>query len=493
MTSWRMALTSSLFLVLLILTAVQAVAQTTDNQQTKSSSGNSLTVLPTSINLAATTGDTKERILVLKATQPITMPRVLQLDLLRADNGNNLPLNTIYLKQALPPTLTSNTEYTELLTINLANAPRGEYSGNLLLTYEGGSQTLSVNIKVKDGWCFPLVLLILGVLVGMVVTNYRGRGLVRDRHLVLGQDLSRQIARDPALHDPDTQPYSGPLPMPADYGVGKVFRNQLDNDLREAVTALEVQHWDEAGQALDHASTTLNRWRKARLGWISQLRVVKELETDISAEPGLASSRNLQQLHQAILDAQLKAATLDTPQALRDLVDPERLAFLDYQSLSILITKVTEPGKNDEFRTALDNLLPLTDKDYLQHYGDLKALVIAEPKVAPPKPAVGSLEVGSSTDKDYAAAAVWEPVRGDDRLAAPKIFVFRWATFGLAVGLLAITGFINLYVNNATFGANGVTEYFGLVLWGFGAETTRSAVAQLVQNWGIDAGSTTSK
>jgi hypothetical protein len=65
---------------------------------------------------------------------------------------------------------------------------------------------------------------------------------------------------------------------------------------------------------------------------------------------------------------------------------------------------------------------------------------------------------------------------------------FTWLTYAFAVVFLALAGFVELYGGRLDFGANGITDYFTLLVWGFSAEATRASVAEMVQGWGISAG-----
>ena len=69
--------------------------------------------------------------------------------------------------------------------------------------------------------------------------------------------------------------------------------------------------------------------------------------------------------------------------------------------------------------------------------------------------------------------------------AGRRLRWFTWITYGLAVTLLALAGFVELYEGQSTFGSAGVADYFTLLAWGFGSEATRSAVATMIQGWGI--------
>jgi hypothetical protein len=62
-----------------------------------------------------------------------------------------------------------------------------------------------------------------------------------------------------------------------------------------------------------------------------------------------------------------------------------------------------------------------------------------------------------------------------------RLKLFRYGTHVLALTLLVWMGFNELYATSTTFGADGTKDYLALFLWGFGAEATRSAVADLVK------------
>jgi hypothetical protein len=69
--------------------------------------------------------------------------------------------------------------------------------------------------------------------------------------------------------------------------------------------------------------------------------------------------------------------------------------------------------------------------------------------------------------------------------AGQRLRWFMWLTCFITVVLLALAGFVELYSTRANFGSNGLGDYFALLAWGFGAEATRSAIADMVQSWGI--------
>jgi hypothetical protein len=72
--------------------------------------------------------------------------------------------------------------------------------------------------------------------------------------------------------------------------------------------------------------------------------------------------------------------------------------------------------------------------------------------------------------------------------AGRRLRWFTWLTYAVAVIFLALAGFVELYNASPDFGANGIGDYFTLLAWGFGAEATRAAIADMVQGWSISTG-----
>ncbi|MDF5726662.1 MAG: hypothetical protein PUP92_01145 [Rhizonema sp. PD38] len=63
------------------------------------------------------------------------------------------------------------------------------------------------------------------------------------------------------------------------------------------------------------------------------------------------------------------------------------------------------------------------------------------------------------------------------------MYWFNWLSYAIAVSLLAGAGFGQLYATQPMFGANGWSDYFTLLAWGFGAEATRDAITKVVRDW----------
>ena len=87
----------------------------------------------------------------------------------------------------------------------------------------------------------------------------------------------------------------------------------------------------------------------------------------------------------------------------------------------------------------------------------------------------------------------WLPFYSGD--AKSRLRWFEIATYAAALILLGGTGFNEVYLKKLTFGAELWSDYFALLVWGFGAEATRDSVTSTLRGWGtpVDSKSTDAK
>lgn len=76
----------------------------------------------------------------------------------------------------------------------------------------------------------------------------------------------------------------------------------------------------------------------------------------------------------------------------------------------------------------------------------------------------------------------WLPFAPGD--AKTRLRWFEIATYAAALILLGGTGFNEVYLKKLTFGADLWSDYFALLVWGFGAEATRDSVTSTLRGWG---------
>lgn len=93
-----------------------------------------------------------------------------------------------------------------------------------------------------------------------------------------------------------------------------------------------------------------------------------------------------------------------------------------------------------------------------------------------------SLKIPLLRPAPFTRAWNWEdPVSG----ANARLKIFTMSSYAIAIIFLAGAGFNQLYVDQATFGANPWKDYCALMVWGFGSEATRDAVTRVLQGMGV--------
>jgi hypothetical protein len=505
----------------------------------------SVMVSPSQLVIKAVQGERLTRTLLIRSTEQLRSVQVMALDLVDAAGDTQFPAGAVTI-DAVPGALAPDEPVTLLLTFDLATAQPGSYSGELLISYQGGSRSVPVQLHVKSQPWLPLLSLIAGIALGVGVSSYRVRGRPRDEVMVRLGQLRTQLKVDEELHT-----------------LGLPFLQRIDAALADVEVALEGQQWSEAESAADEAYAVWKRWRRGRPDWIVQFTAYRELMERLSAlsehsalarqllqsardtyrnapdqaEPGafreqialliqktnqvlslqvrlsaLSSVEPKGSIHAAILrqrldelsplgdagDQQLKALDEElegTLSRLRKETLAELLGFLKARSDEESGALVTA------FEARVEALPPRADSAYAELLNELMdASDTWEPGEAPPagqevSPSLpyalrgtGVGDTGEDTRAQLLASLPTVRVQslGEDvQRASQRLRWFRWLTYAVTVALLALAGFAELYGMRADFGANGTGDYFALLAWGFGAEATRSAISDMIQSWGL--------
>ncbi|MGC9348823.1 MAG: hypothetical protein ACP5JG_11835 [Anaerolineae bacterium] len=509
-----------------------------------------ITLTPSQLNIAAIQGQSVSRTLVIRASEEMAAIEIVPMVLAGAQDGDNFPTDFIEIGLETD-NLPANGILSVPLRFNLARVEPGQYNGQLLINYRGGSRSLPVRMSVKAPPWLPLVVLVLGVALGIAVSAYRARGRPRDEAMVRLGQIRTQMKVDEELRD-----------------LGTPFMRRIESELADAEVALEGQQWDRAQEAIQRADEIWARWRSGRPDWIVQLKAyhqfiqrLEEIGADIHyiAELQMAAEDAYQEIpeleepqrfkaelsplrektnaylelnariemlrhHSAhgaaqaeVFLRQLRHLSPQSPQSdevydnLRHQVDSTLLRQRKLELMALLATYrerlSAEPPSGDlpepeQFKERIDSLPTEADSAYL----DLQQeLTVAIQGLTPPTAESTILESSGALRSGAGAGAV---AKGLPQLVTPQLLTrlpevrvrsleeqtivagrrlrwFAWLTYGTAVILLALAGFVELYATRPNFGANGAADYFALLAWGFGAEATRSAISDMVQSWGF--------
>jgi len=425
-----------------------------------------------------------KRNLLLQTNEAIANLQIITLDLNRADSSAVISASAIH------PTLsTKSVQPQQAVTIpvelNFDSVPSGEYSGQLLVIYENGELSVPVIVRIKDHWFLPLFVLLLGVGLGIGVSAYRSDGIPRDEIVV-------QVGRI------RTQ-------MQADSELAPSFQGKIAGHLIDVETALASKRWDEARQAVTQAQALWDKWRKERENWVALVKYLSELFN--SLEPLNDNAPYVQAVRSELENAKQQAADKETTQKFREELDNLRQQITWYKQgqaklqqfdnlrneLTQLVTHRDETLRriSQGLQNDLDTLSP-SDKTALEAWQKKVNNAIdeldKEIKDQPPTE-TGGTQI-TARDANYTTQPQFpNPVpqvispQPTPKQAARNIYLFNWLSYAIAVGLLAGAGFGQLYASQPIFGANGWSDYFTLLAWGFGAEATRDAITKVVRDW----------
>lgn len=495
-----------------------------------------ITISPVQISLLATQGEASTRIVLLQAAAPVKGLSIVPLDLVSADGKTVLPARAIHVDLPVT-TIAAQGSLTVPVRFDLRNVPSGHFAGELLIGYDGGSQSLPVNVAVKDLPWWALGALVAGVALGIGVSVYRAQGRPRDEILVQLGQIQTQTRVDKDLGE-----------------LGQPFLKRLEAELVDVEVALSGQRWDEARKNLTEAETIWTNWRRDRPDWLEQLRYYKKLAGNLEGEENVFY---INEVRTAANSAYERIPDLGTPGKFRELLSPLVNNLNDFRLLDAQLGNLVSSGQSapaEALRARLHMLKPTNQDEYRQLTTETEALKVQaqqaevrqkmaglEDKYAQlPEPeserwlpqmqsfreriaSVEGAEASAHAMLSGELTQAMEQVSGllsergmmsyspkgilDTAMAqlallgdAPQPHVqslgkdvvkakfrlkwFTWLTYGVAVVFLALSGFVELYSARPDFGASGIADYFTLLAWGFGAEATRSAVADMVQGWG---------
>jgi len=437
------------------------------------------TATPAQLTIAGPRGAVETRTLLLSATDPITDLRVIPLDLLRADNRAVLPASAVRL--ALPVTeIAAGGLLTVPVTIDLHSAASGEFTGEILFSYHGGSLTVPATVTIKDPPVLPLLILLVGVGLGVIVSAYRASGRPRDEILTRVAQLRAQMRADAELAGP--------------------FKERIEAILVDVEEALQAEKWQDGQTAVEQAEAVWARWRKGRADWLTQLAHQETLLQRLADEGEIPY---VQALRRGLEDVAHNAPDAEGPDKLREQLDGLGQQINSYirlraglDQLNFMREKLpADPGDAWRIRALnLENrLAALSPNDTTEAAQSLQndvdtALAEIAPLCAGAEMCVKGVREAEATPLQLLGAAPSaRPLPEDGRPSGARVRLrlFTWASYGIAVLLLAGAGFGELYIANATFGASVWGDYFALLAWGFGAEATRASITQMVQGWGL--------
>ncbi|WP_206758809.1 hypothetical protein [Anabaena sp. FACHB-83] len=446
---------------------------------------------PKTITVNATKGDSITRMITLRNNEKINPLKVVTSDLLSADNSSVLPAQAI--KLTSPPTQINPQELISLpIQFDLHNSSSGEFTGEIVLTYEAGEKTIPVIVRLKDPWPFPLTVLVLGIFIGMAVSAYSSQGKLSDEVTVNIENLRTQIA--------------------ADQVEARAFWSRADIYLSIAKQARDAKQIVEAQAAINNAKEVWHKWIKQRPDWQILFRYYDKLRQRLDQDDLKEDTAGLyiQVIERDLEQVLQNAPVLSTANELQQALDKISQQINTYIQLKTQLEKLKNltagledinqryewEDKASELKQKLHTLLPAQETEIqtlqseintsiekvrvleIQVFdveksidgGSEAGMVIQAPSVSENE----SSQVPFFNNTGKAIASLWQTANG-------RLKLFYLSSYLISFTVLAGSGFNQLYWTKPTFGANGWGDYFALLALGFGAEATRNVVTQVAR------------
>jgi hypothetical protein len=451
-----------------------------------------VTVTPGSIIITATKGSVETRTIALRASEAIANPQIIPFDLPTADGSQVLPATLI---QAGKPSAQSSSNNLVSIPIqfDLQNVSSGEFTGGLLVTYQGDEQVVPVIVKVKDPWQIPLLLLVGGVLLSVAVSTYSTDGKRRDEITVSIGNLRAQVE--------------------AYRKSARYFAERACECLDHALLLQQLKQLETAQSSVNAARATWSKWVQQKTGWQSQFNYCDTLryrlgESDLQNSQALCIRAISRTLEETLQDA----PNLPNPSELRSKLDEMSQQVNRFLQLNSRLEKLKtlaaqlEGDAFYEWEDKIDDLnqqllaQPMSDEPGVktlmdkieQSLEEVKKVAQASQTYAVTK----SVEGGSTTGLNLVPPPSATGIETSTQLttqkrALPRLLTYfypdadgrlRWFyifSYLIFMGVLAGTGFNQLYLTKPTFGS--WADYIAILGWGFGAEATRSAAVKALR------------
>lgn len=437
-----------------------------------------------------------KRNLLLRSSQKVNNIKIVSLDLNRTDGAKVFPANSITINSANSAVsvnkLLANQPLSIPIKFDLQNVSSGEFNGVLLVISSDSELTIPVSVKIKDHWFIPLLALLLGVGLGIAVSAYRAEGINRDEVLV-------QVARLRTK-------------MRAEDKLDSSFKSKIEAYLIEVETALENKRWQIAQDAVSKAQSIWDKWRKDKQDWIDLLNAESKLCERIREENpnnkipyleelgweidkiqrGKANQDNPQQVSKALQDVQKQLKNYLLAKIQSDEFNKLVISFPTSTSSEIVDFWKSEASKVEvKMRNFSPSNSDIFDKWQEDITNKTKELIVALGKVSKDSSTNQDISVISRNINNPTITKPIQPVPNTYPLEIDdleknfryRLRIFIFFSYFIAIFLLGGAGFTQLYAANNTFGSNGLTDYFALLAWGFGAEATRESVTKVLQEW----------
>jgi hypothetical protein len=322
------------------------------------------------------------------------------------------------------------------LTVKRLELPPDHYVGNAFVTVKDGSGffTIPVDVSVRSGPLWAILALLLGIIVGRLAVHMQSKG--NQQTSLLWQLYAVRAQVEHRLSDPED-------------------RACLADSLNTIAAEIYAFQLDVAAAALQQIATAIETLARAE---------EVELQLQASANPPAQAAALIQEIRTATRagkydDAKAALATLQT---LIAAAPPATLIPTPLVGVPVLAKLHSDGLSRNLF--VLDGAL---DKLGAGARGQAHKQLNAVQKW---------LAGGGHFAR---RVLYWLSGIGPQAAADARLWVIRPLLAVVLILLLVGLGLKTLYAGNASFGSNGFTDYFGLVLWGLSADVAARTLTSL--------------
>lgn len=461
-------------------------------------SNGDISINPTGLTILSDSGVIETRSFLIMNNNPdaeITDLQITTLDLVRLDNVYVIPESSI--KPDIPSkTITARGFEKIAVTFDFNNIHCGEYSGNLLISSNSTQMMLPVLVKLKFWWLIPFLVLITSTFASVWLYDYATSGQKSDKLRIKITSIENKI-----LVEFKNEPLT-------DH-----FKAKIANPLSSAKEKMQQGSYEEAESDYSNAETVWNHWYLDRDQWTDRLSESKQIIEKLKE----IQKKHLNQeiIFIAIIERDLEdiwevaaeetSKPEDIRSKIRDLknrvdqfsaIDTDLDNIFDQIGLQGLEKPCIANIKQDLFagtftsgdvsQNVIENYKKRKE-DCLKDRDDIKQsnfLIFVGKKDGTIK-TYGGRKLQGQPDEilgevEHPSPSL--PGEIDNRISKWKLSSYRKIhVIFLPAILLALIGFSQLYIANATFGANLAYDFSSLILWAFGTGPASDALVQLVQ------------
>ena len=343
------------------------------------------------------------------------------------------------------PPFTLQPDQVILITFNidLNQLPPDHYTGTItyVLDTADSPATVPVDVSVRNGPSWPILILILGILLGQISSQLYSKTSVAQNNLRMrANDLSTQILQ--------------------------INNSLAQNDASTKLGAIKNQIYTTSDDGLTKLGNSLDNIDK-RIQFYINLDGLEELVKNKVP----INDPQCEVLVKEIGDARLSMEKTDVDGDMSDAAQKQKTS-------------------HDDIDTWLNQH---SDQQAIATFGLLKSGLLSPNPVPPnhqgPKAAKPNFPPFSFSWSFFKGFFIWlwskitdfwQRIRGTQAQHAELRDVWvrplmKW----LLVIVLALIGLQTFYLSAATFSAGGLTDYFPLFLWGFGANVVGSTFLTL--------------